>query len=478
MLFLRYVGTDLDAFQKSFDRMQIADGQPVPAGQRGFLIAKFFYEEQMKLKNARRLDKIHDRLAEGKVILGDVDLERYVKENAQQTREIVLQLDAIKTKEAVAKLQKHLGDEKENDVTTLLTRFFTMDDANFQTRYKFFYDELAPMLELYRVKVGDTLTIKAFTRSGYVKSVNVKVYGTFTFTGIEKSPLAGTMNLMDLMSFRDLYGYLTSDNNEELKQMKAATAAKEISREGAEDAMFGEGNTVIAEATAGVIDEKKELSGVAKTLRQEDLVRRVYNQDEVEGGVVLNGAVILKDGSKIEETIKEIEALSDKEGLGVKAISWQKAAGILGQVINFLRGLLLAFVAIIFAVAMIVINNAMMMATLQRTQVFGTMRAIGAQRPFVMAMVLFEAVVLGVVFGTGGMLLGSATIEILGKKGIPAFNDYAYFFFSGPRLLPVLNVWNLIIALVLVLIATTVSTLIPAMNAMRVSPLKAMQSDE
>ena len=40
MLFLRYVGTDLDAFGKSFDRMQIADGQPVPPGQRGFLIAQ------------------------------------------------------------------------------------------------------------------------------------------------------------------------------------------------------------------------------------------------------------------------------------------------------------------------------------------------------------------------------------------------------------------------------------------------------
>jgi len=329
MLFLRYVGTDLDAFQKSFDRMQIADGQPVPQGQRGFLIAKFFYEEQMKLKNARRLDKIHDRLAEGKKIAGDVDLERYVKENAQQTREIVLQLDAIKTKTAVEKLQTLLAEKQPNDgreagrgsekqpndgreagrgsekqpndgreagrgsekqeadLTTLLARFFTMNDENFDARYKFFYAELAPLLELYRVKVGDTLTIKAFTRSGYVKSVNVKVYGTFTFTGIEKSPLAGTMSLMDLMSFRDLYGYLTSDNNEELKQMKAATAAKEIPREGAEDAMFGEGNTVIAEATAGVIDEKKELSGVAKTLRQEDLVRRVYNQSEVEGGVVL-----------------------------------------------------------------------------------------------------------------------------------------------------------------------------------------------
>ena len=39
--------------------------------------------------------------------------------------------------------------------------------------------------------MGDTLTITAFTRSGYVQSVNVKVYGTFQFRGLEKSALAG-----------------------------------------------------------------------------------------------------------------------------------------------------------------------------------------------------------------------------------------------------------------------------------------------
>jgi ABC-type lipoprotein release transport system permease subunit len=478
MLFLRYVGTDLDAFQKSFDRMEIVDGQAVPTGHRGFLIAKFFYEENMKLKNARRLDKIKDALAMGKKIKGDADLERFVKENSQQTREVVLQLDGIKTRTAIERLQKFLAAADEKDLTTLLTQFFTMNDENFKLRYEFFYAELAPLLELYRVRVGDTLTIKAFTKSGYVKSVNVKVYGTFSFTGIEKSPLAGAISLMDLMSFRDLYGYLTSDNNDELKAMKAQTAAKEITREAAEDSLFGEGNTVIAEATAGVIDEKKELSGVAKLLRQEDLIQRVYNQGEIEGGVVLNSAVILKDGNLIPETIKQIDELSQREGLDVKAISWQKAAGILGQIINFLGALLLGFVAFIFMVAMIVINNAMMMATLQRTQTFGTLRAIGAQRPFVLLMVLVEAVVLAVVFGAGGMLLGGAAVAAAAHVGIPAFNDYLYFFFSGPRLIPSVSPMNLGIALFLSLLATTLSTLIPAINAMRISPLAAMQSDE
>ena len=90
----------------------------------------------------------------------------------------------------------------------LLAAFFQTDDQNLRARHDFFYRELAPSLELYRVRVGDVLTIKAFTRSGYVQSVNVPVYGTFQFQGLEKSTLAGALNLMDLVSFRELYGFL------------------------------------------------------------------------------------------------------------------------------------------------------------------------------------------------------------------------------------------------------------------------------
>src|SRR6201999_3317855 len=106
------------------------------------------------------------------------------------------------TAEFRAKLQKELGlpTDTKADLGGLLAKFFATDDANFQERYDFFYRELAPSLELYRVRIGDILTIKSFTRSGYVQSVNVPVYGTFQFQGLEKSTLAGALNLMDMGS--------------------------------------------------------------------------------------------------------------------------------------------------------------------------------------------------------------------------------------------------------------------------------------
>ncbi len=57
---------------------------------------------------------------------------------------------------------------------------------------------------------------------------------------------------------------------------------------------------------------------------------------------------------------------------------------------------------IIFAVALVIVNNAIGMAVLQRVKEIGTMRAVGAQRRFVLVMLLVEAMTLGVVFGLVG----------------------------------------------------------------------------
>jgi ABC-type antimicrobial peptide transport system permease subunit len=130
-------------------------------------------------------------------------------------------------------------------------------------------------------------------------------------------------------------------------------------------------------------------------------------------------------------------------------------------------------------VAMVIINNSVMMATLQRTPEVGTMRAIGAQRSFILTMVVLETLTLGLVFGGAGALFGSGVVAFLHSQGISAAgNDTLYFFFSGPRLYPTLSATNIIAALVIVILVTTLSTLYPAFLATRVPPVRAMQTDE
>ena len=137
------------------------------------------------------------------------------------------------------KLQSELGS-KETDVGKLLSAFFQTDDDNFAR-------PLQVLLRRARAVAGAVPRARrrhadhqGVHRRGYVQSVNVPVYGTFQFKGLEKSPLAGALNLMDLVSFRELYGFLTAREAwPRSRQLKAAAGAHEVNRENAEAELFG-----------------------------------------------------------------------------------------------------------------------------------------------------------------------------------------------------------------------------------------------
>lgn len=478
LLFFGYIGTDLDAFRRSFDRMQIVDGTMVPAGKRGFLFAKMAYEENLKLKVARRLDRIHEACeAGGRKIAKDPELQRFVKENRDQVHEILYRLNPLQARTVEAALRKDLPSAT-GSLDALLVQLVTVTDADYNAKYHLFYADVAPHLELYRAKVGDVMTLKAFTRSGYTESVNVKLYGTFQFRGLEKSALAGGMSLMDLATFRDLYGFMTPEKKAEIKRLQAATGVKAVSREHAESELFGGGGGTDAGTAAPVaVVVPKKLGDYAQARREGGGADRPVTAAELQSGVVLNAAVILKDPSRMRRTMKDIEAAAKRDGLDLKVVSWQTAAGMLGQLVLLLRMVLYVAFTIIFLVAIIILNNAMVMAALERVKDIGTLRAVGAQRGFIFAMILVEAVTIGVLFGGLGVVLGCGGVTLMDRIGIPATSDVMFFFFSGPRLHLAFTAGSVILACVVVLVVNTLSAAYPAWLAMRTTPRQAMAED-
>ncbi|HSB19843.1 MAG TPA: FtsX-like permease family protein [Anaeromyxobacteraceae bacterium] len=479
MTYVRYVGTDLDAFMEAFDRAHVVEGERVPSGHRGILLGKWYAEEYLKIKNARRLDKIKDaRDFQRRRIATDEELRRWVKENTNQLSEIQMQLDPLQAEEAAARLRRGLGSA-ERDLSRLLVELFSTTDADFEKKYRLFYDELAPLLQLYKIRIGDTITIKAPSRSGYYSSVNVKVYGFVEFRGLEKSRLAGVMSLLDLMTWRDLYGYLTKEKAEEVRALRDQVGARQVPRESAEAELFGGGGPAVEKQRAGRIDEAALLAGIARPARTQDLAAQAYSQEEIDRGVALNAALILRDPSRIRATMEDVERASRRAGLGLKVVDWQKASGLVGQSVTMFRIVLYTAVLIIFAVALVIINNAMVMATLQRVREIGTMRAIGAQRRFVTAMLLVETAAVSLLFGVLGAVLGAAALwAVRAWGGIPATNDQLYFFFSGPALLPALGTTGVAVSLGLVLVVSMLSGFYPAIIAMKVTPVEAMAADD
>jgi ABC-type lipoprotein release transport system permease subunit len=478
MLYLRCIGTNLDTFPATFDRFQIVDGELVPPGKRGILLSKTFYEKQVKNFVARELDAIKAGLAEGKTLATDTSLRERLARTATQYQRIQFQLSPKDAEEVRALLGAELGTA-DADLSALLQSFLAMDDGNFQRRYDWFYANVAPRIRLYEVPVGSVMTLRSFTKSGYIRAVNVKVHGTFQFNGLETSDLAGANNLVDMMTFRSLYGKMTDDQLGELADIKASAGVKEVSREDAEAALFGGGSTGALEATVATAEAGfDEFANLQLAKSEDNLDETVYTTEQMENGLALTAAVVLEDPSTVPVAIDAILAKAKEAGLDVKAVDWQTASGIVGQLVMVLQAVLYTAILIIFLVALVIINNTMVMATMERTTEIGTMRAIGAQRPFVVVLFLVETMLLGLFAGGLGAGAGAAFIGWLGAVGVPAVHNTLVLLFAGPRLFPELSSWNVIFGMGSILTISALSTLYPSVLAARVPPVVAMQAKE
>ena len=478
MIYMRYLGTDLHEFAKRFDRFEITAGEMVPQGKRGLLINQKFYDDWVKHKVARELDQVRKEVDDkGHEIAKDPKLAAKVRRMKGLYREVTFQLDPEETAVLLPKLREKLGDAS-GGLNDLVKSLLAIDDENLADRYAWFYEHVAPLIDLYRVPIGGNLTVRSYTKSGFVKSVNVKAYGAFTFKGLEASDLAGSTSLMDIVTFRELYGQATAEMAKEAESIKAEIGLQDVGRADAEDSLFGGEETIVGDASDSGFDEFEGVEFTDFEGRRKQREAAGFDLSELSRGLALNAAVLLRDADKLEETTAAIQAKSESSELGVKAVDWQTASGIVGQFIVLVRLILYVVIAITFTVALVIINNSMIMATMERVTEIGTMRAIGAQRNYVMFMFLLETIVLGLLAGSAGALAGGGIVTLLGSVGIPAPNDILVFLFSGPRLFPTVASGHMISGILVILLVSLVSTLYPARIATRIEPVVAMQAGE
>jgi len=483
LYYLRCIGTDLDQFSEVFDRFRIVKGEMIPEGRRGILLSERFYEVWGKMTVARNLDAFKDRIDEGKRIEGNATFENQVKANAAQYQRVLFQLEPGEVGPLMATLKGVMGPAAPDSEAPeeILESFLTVDDATFAERYEAFYEHIAPLITIYELPVGGVVTLRGFTKSGYMRALNVRVWGTYEFSGLEKSDVAGASNLVDLVTFRDLYGKMSAAQQAELEDIRIEAGIADVSREDAEAALFGEGGLFAAqertveEPEEAEVVEEAALEEVVETSLIDD---RVYSRDEMVEGMVLNAAIVLDDPVHIPAVKAELEAVFEAEELGLQVVDWQTAAGIVGQLTLVLRGVLLVAIFVIFLVTLVIINNTMVMATMDRTTEIGTMRAIGAQRRFVIVLFLLETAILGLIAGVLGGGVAILFVSWLGHVGVPAVQDILVLLFAGPRLYPSLSIGNVVSGVVVVTAISLLSTLYPSLLAARVPPVVAMRGKE
>ena len=481
LAYFRLLGTDLPAFEANFPRMKLTRGTGVPANERGIVLNESMVEQWLKHAIARELDaiaKLYDpEDLEPQDVIGESGIvyDR-VQRMSRQYRRILYQLDSEEIAILEPKLRALLADQG-SDLPGLLKAFLSMSDENFAVRKAFFYSEIAPLVRLYDINVGDTLPLRAFTKSGYLKSLNVKVYGVYSYSGVAKDDsAAGAYCLVDMLTFRDLYGKMTDAQRAELSDIKASVRAQELGAGSIEDQLFGGGGSTI-EAEVATTTSLAALDEVSFG-RADARVQQTFTQDQLDAGVVTNIAVFLKDPARSDEGIAAIQAATDAAGLKLKAVDWKTASGFVGQAAIMVQLFLFSGVLVLFLVAIVVINIALVLATLERTAEIGTMRALGAQSGFVTLLFVVESQLVGLVSALVGSGVAVLFLDWLHRVGVPADNDFLSILFGGKAMFPEWHPVHLGLGIGLVLAVSFLATIYPALLASRVAPVVALQGKE
>lgn len=479
-VYLMYVGTDIELFRNNFQKFKVVEGEGLRQGERGILIAQKTREDMLKIMPARILDRLYKRTQKSGIPLrGDPENERLAADLPRQYGPILAQL----TRDGAMVLSRKLTDlgfAPESGGSTLeqikgqIIAFLTLDETQIARRRDWFYENVAPLLRMYEIMPGETLILRSYTRSGYVKNVPLRVRGVYTFDGLEDADLAGALSIIDLVSFRELFGHMSDAARAELATLRESLGLKTLARDAAEEALFGDSAASQEPAAASRTWQLPSQSREGRDIRTSE----TFDPQEVRQGLALNIALRLHDPRNIADTRRELELKISQQGLPFQIIDWREAAGIAGQFVVIVRAILILSLVIIFAVALVIINNSVLVSTLGRSREIGTMRAMGAQRSFVLSLFLTEIGLTGLLGSVTGASAGALLIIFLGKSGIPAPHDVVAFLFAGPRLFPTFHPLISSGTPMGVTLVATVATLYAARHAAKIRPVEAMQEKE
>ncbi len=137
---------------------------------------------------------------------------------------------------------------------------------------------------------------------------------------------------------------------------------------------------------------------------------------------------------------------------------------------GFLTTALLIFAGITIFVGAFLIFNIFSITVAQRTREFGMLRTLGASSRQVLTTVIGEAFIIGLVASAIGIVAGAGFVKLL----LAAFKGLG---FELPQSGLPIEPRTVIIGIVVGMLSTLGSALIPAIRATRVSPLEALRED-
>ncbi|MCK5028933.1 MAG: ABC transporter permease [Bacteroidales bacterium] len=160
-------------------------------------------------------------------------------------------------------------------------------------------------------------------------------------------------------------------------------------------------------------------------------------------------------------------------------MTWKELAPDAGMMADFMTMYYYIIMGVIFFALAFGIINTMLMSVLERIKELGMLMAIGMNKKRVFNMIMLETIFLTIVGSIAGMVLGGALIGVFGKIGMNFASVQEGFeaFGWSAMVYPSIDISFFFGVTVMVIIIAILSSIIPALKALKLNPVEAIRTE-
>ena len=180
-------------------------------------------------------------------------------------------------------------------------------------------------------------------------------------------------------------------------------------------------------------------------------------------------------GEDFEYTAELLEWVESAAPDDTETLEWRDIDEMLGQTHDMVGAIVWIMTLVIFLALSFGLANTFMMAVFERTREIGLMKALGMRPSSIVALIQLESLILLAAGVVAGNLLAVAAIYPL-KDGLD-LSHYAEALAQGgmsTTLIPMLHRSDMILVSVIVLALGTLTSLLPALRASKLDPVRAI----
>lgn len=180
----------------------------------------------------------------------------------------------------------------------------------------------------------------------------------------------------------------------------------------------------------------------------------------------------------IDDVPRTAATLGRQLGTEFEVLGWRRLVPGMAANVEFHEMMANIVLFVVFVIVTLGIANTILMGVLERTHELGVMMALGTGRGQIARVVLYEALLLGLI-GIGlGVVLGLVVVGYFGRFGID-LTQYSKAMQMMPGLsgvvYPSASAWQLAWLSALILLATLGASIYPAIKAAGLTPIEAIQ---